>query len=383
MYCTNCGAELSKKICSNCGVKQEKTHKYCKWCGAELAENASVCVQCNKKVKENKFAKFILTAVEIVASLLFAIVFIASFTYFSQGVIAGGILLLIFGILGLIIALPFMRKIYEKKLKEKIVKPLRIGGIVVLMVIIYGFVYPFANNQVANIEKQKQYDAAVAIMESDPLSAKKDFLSLADFEDSSEKAEEANEHIYNKLEEKLEADFVAEEELSEAEEYVDALPEDFDDSRDLLKEFKYKKGKWMIENHFYAMARHLYKDMQDYKDVKELLQAPVFGLIGNIYTFSSTLSYGYENYHKVFSLSFNDSINQSFYATYRISTSTTSNILAGDFSDPNATKLDYLCYVEDGKIFVGKEELTPLTTEDGKITSFRYGEFIYTIASDD
>ena len=61
MYCSNCGAENSKKICTSCGVKQGKVHKYCNWCGAELTENASVCVKCNNKVKENRFAKFLIT----------------------------------------------------------------------------------------------------------------------------------------------------------------------------------------------------------------------------------------------------------------------------------------------------------------------------------
>ncbi len=382
MYCSNCGAESSKKICANCGVKQDKTHKFCKWCGAELAENASVCVQCNKKVKENKFAKFLMTAVEIVASLVFVIVFIASFSYFSQGVISGGILLLLCGLIGLLIALPFMRKIYEKKLKSKIIKPLRMVLIVVFLVVIYGFVYPFANNQVANIEKKAQYDEAVAIMVSDPLAAKDKFLELADYEDSSEKAEEANGHIYSKLGDKIENDFTAEEDISVAEEYANALPEDYDDSQDILKEFKYKKGKWMIENRFYAMAKYLFKDIPDYKDVNELLKNPVYGLMGNNYAYSSSVTYRFENYIQTQLLSFSDSINHTFYASYHISNTTTSDILSGDFGDLG-DELKYSCYEENGKIYVGEEELTPLTTEDGKITSFLYKGNIYEIGNAD
>lgn len=382
MYCSNCGAENSKKICKNCGVKQDKTHKFCKWCGAELSENASVCVQCNKKVKENKFAKFLMTTVEIVASLVFVVVFIASFSYFSQGVISGGILLLLCGLIGLLIALPFMRKIYEKKLKSKIIKPLRMVLIVVFLVVIYGFLYPFANNQVANIEKQKQYDAAMSIMESDPLAAKDKFLELADFEDSSEKAEEANGHIYSKLGEKIETDFTDEEDISVAEEYADALPKDYDDSQDILKEFKYKKGKWMIENRFYAMAKYLFKDIPDYKDVNELLKSPVYGLMGNNYTYSTSVTYGFETYIQTQLLGFSDSINHTFYARYRLSNATTSNMLQGNFGD-SGEALEYSCYEENGKIILKGEELTPLTTEDGKITSFLYEGHIFEIGNTD
>lgn len=380
MYCSNCGAESSKKLCTSCGVKQDKNHNFCKWCGGQLSENASVCILCNKKVKENKLVKFLMTAIEVISSLLFLIVFVASFSYFSKGAITGGILLLLFGIFGLLTAFPLLRKTYEKKLKTKIIKPLRMALIIVFLVIIYSFVYPFANNQVVDIEKKEQYNNAVAIMESDPLAAKDKFLELAGFEDSSEKAEETNDHIYTKLGEKLKNDFAAEEEISMAEEYVDALPDDYDDSRDILKEFKYKKGKWMIENRFYAMAKYLFKDIPNYKDVNELLNNPIYGLMGNTYTYSSSVTYNFETYIQTQSLGFSDSINHTFYARYNLRNTTTSDMLQGDLGN-SGEAIEYSCYEENGKIILKNEELTPLTTEKGKITSFLYKDNIYEIGN--
>lgn len=379
MYCSNCGAENSKKICVNCGVKQGKTHKYCKWCGAELTENASVCVQCNKKVKENGFVKFLITAAEIIVSLIFTVVFIASFNYFSKGVILGGILLLIFGLLGLVAAFPLIRKIYKKKIKIIDKFPVRIGIIAVLLVIIYGFVYPYANNQVAVNEKQTAYDEAVAVMETDPLTAKAKFVELADFKDSAEKAQEVNEYIYKKLGENINVDFSTEEEISDVEKYVDNLPDDFDDSLGYIKEFKYKKGNWMLDNHFYAMAKRTFADIADYKDVNELMQNPVYGLMGNRYTCSLSVGIGYESYIQTQLLRFNDSINSSFSAAYTLSNATLSGMLSGDFGS-SYDPVTYLCYEENGKIYVGKHELTRIKTEDDKIVSFVYDGQLFEIA---
>ena len=42
-YCTNCGKENSKRMCINCGAKQNSIHKFCGWCGIELNQNA-LCV---------------------------------------------------------------------------------------------------------------------------------------------------------------------------------------------------------------------------------------------------------------------------------------------------------------------------------------------------
>ena len=381
MYCSNCGAENSKKICANCGVKEGKVHKYCKWCGAELAENASVCVKCNKKVKENGFVKFFITAVEIIISLIFVIVFTASFTYFAGGVILGGILLLIFGLLGIVIAFPLIRKLYAEKIKILNKFPVRIVIIVVLLVIIYGLVYPYANNQVAVKEKQIVYDEAIAIMESDPLIAREKFIELADFKDSAEKIQERSDVIYNKIGEKINADFTSEEEIAAVSEYVKSLPEDFDDFLGYIKEFKYKKGVWMLDNHFYAMAKKTFTDIADYKDVNELMKNPVYGLMGNRYTFTTSVSLNYEIYVQTQLLRFNDDINYSFSATYVLTNSTLTGMLGGDFGLDDDIELTYQCYEENGKIFVNDKELTKIKFGDnGIINSFVYDGNLFEIA---
>lgn len=383
MYCTNCGAENDKKICKNCGVKQGKIHKFCKWCGNELTENATICTQCNKKVKENKLVAFLVSVIEILASVIFVVVFTASFSYFSKGVIGGGILLLIFGLLGFLIAFPVTRKVLDKKLKSKKAKALRIVAIFVFIFIIYGGIYPFANHQVLTMEKQAKYDEAIALIESDPLAAKDKFLELENFEDSSEKAEEANAYIYSKLGEKLKSDFVEEEDLSIAYDYVDALPEDYEDTNGNFKEFNYKKAKWMMENDFYPMAKNLFENLSGYKDSDEILKKPIFALVGNTYTYSSSYSYGFETYIQTQLYGFSDSTNYTFYARYRLSNSTMSNMMQGDFGSSGDIALEVLCYEENGKIMLKDKELKPLTTEDGKITSFLYDGNIFEIASTD
>lgn len=382
MYCSNCGAENSKKICTSCGVKQGKVHKYCNWCGAELTENASVCVKCNNKVKENRFAKFLITAIEIIASLIFILVFITSFDYLSKGVILGGILLFIFGLLGLVTAFPLIRKLYIKKIKIINKFSVRIVIIAVLLVILYELVYPYANNQVADKEKQIVYDEAVAIMESEPLAAREKFIELADFKDSAEKVQGLSDTIYEKIGEKISTDFLSEDEINAVSEYVNSLPDDYDDSLGYIKEFKYKKGIWMLENHFYAMAKKTFADIADYKDVNELMKNPIYGLMGNRYTYSTSVTLNYEMYVQTQLLRFNDDINHSFSATYVLSNSTLSGMLGGDFGMDDNIDLTYNCYEKDGRIFVGDKELMLMKLDDtGIIVSFVYDGHLYELVT--
>lgn len=51
VYCTNCGAKSSKKICENCGVRKNRTHNFCAFCGEKLSEKASICTNCKEPVK--------------------------------------------------------------------------------------------------------------------------------------------------------------------------------------------------------------------------------------------------------------------------------------------------------------------------------------------
>lgn len=56
-YCTNCGKENSKRMCINCGAKQNSIHKFCGWCGIELNQNAFVCPNCHERIKKGAFVK--------------------------------------------------------------------------------------------------------------------------------------------------------------------------------------------------------------------------------------------------------------------------------------------------------------------------------------
>lgn len=53
-FCSNCGAETRQSICQNCGVKNNKVHKFCYWCGAPIDENAYICLTCREKVNAVK-----------------------------------------------------------------------------------------------------------------------------------------------------------------------------------------------------------------------------------------------------------------------------------------------------------------------------------------
>lgn len=44
------------------------------------------------------------------------------------------------------------------------------------------------------------------------------------------------------------------------------------------------------------MAKYLFNDISDYKDVNELLKKTVYGLMGNNYAYSSSVTYGFETY---------------------------------------------------------------------------------------
>lgn len=58
-YCTNCGKDISGKICSHCGVKQNKTHLFCAWCGTAINANAALEVFHSEVALKNE-ASFVL-----------------------------------------------------------------------------------------------------------------------------------------------------------------------------------------------------------------------------------------------------------------------------------------------------------------------------------
>lgn len=49
-YCTNCGAQTDSRICSNCGERNNRIHKYCYWCGEPFYGPTSKCLKCNERI---------------------------------------------------------------------------------------------------------------------------------------------------------------------------------------------------------------------------------------------------------------------------------------------------------------------------------------------
>lgn len=117
MYCTNCGAESSKKICQKCGVERDKTHLYCKWCGNEIKERATICVSCGEKVKKTGVDRFV--------SLIFGLVTLLLIAYTAITVITGDYVATAILVVGIIILLPFVKEIIRKNTIGK--NGLRIG----------------------------------------------------------------------------------------------------------------------------------------------------------------------------------------------------------------------------------------------------------------
>ena len=130
------------------------------------------------------------------------------------------------------------------------------------------------------------------------------------------------------------------------------------------------------------MAKKIYSDIADYKDVNEFMQNPVYGLMGNRYTYSASVSLNYEMYVQTQLLRFNDDINYSFSATYVLSNSTLTGMLGGDFGLGNNIDLTYNCYEQNGKIFVGDKELTSIRYDDnGIVVSFIYDGNLYELVA--
>lgn len=387
MYCTNCGQESSKKICTSCGIKQDKTHKYCKWCGNELSENATICTQCNKNIKPNKLLSFFRLVLEIVCSLLFFVFFITTFTdYFAKGAISGGILVLVLSFVGLLISLPFAFKIIERKIKINKIFPIRICSMVLFLVLLGAVALPIADEQVVQIGNENLYNSALAEMETNPTMAQQKFLTLGDYKDSTEKAKESNKFIYNKAKTLLEKDTIKSKDLEEIEILLNALPENFDDKLELKKEYKYQKGLYSYNNHFYSDSQDCFEEIKNYKDVKTLLKKPIFGLIGNYYSASNKVSLP-QTYYLTKFFGFLDSPDKKFVASYKESAETITDILTEDYGldDYNKEWTEFDCYEKDGKIYIGfgsdDDQLSNIKTKNGKVASFVWRKTVYKITN--
>lgn len=142
MYCTNCGENSNKKICSSCGVKKDKIHKYCKYCGSELNENASICTNCSEKI-QNGFGENLLNVIDyilIIIGILFGISCFYSKTLTNIDNTFSGITFILMSIL----LFPKIRKkikelYYNKKSIKNVLYVLRIVLIVILFCLSFAF----------------------------------------------------------------------------------------------------------------------------------------------------------------------------------------------------------------------------------------------------
>lgn len=128
-YCTNCGAETHAKICTACGVKNNKTHRYCYWCGSEINDNASICTACHESVK-NLGSPMFFKVIDI-ALILLNLFFVFGFVFIDGNIGVG-----VFHIMAIVVLLPFVskwiRRISFKSNRRKLVR----NGLYALRVII-------------------------------------------------------------------------------------------------------------------------------------------------------------------------------------------------------------------------------------------------------
>lgn len=163
LYCTNCGTESSKKICSNCGVKRNSVHKYCAYCGAELTPNASICTSCQEPIKGEPIFWNILNIV--IAVLLFSILSMA----LDEG---QPILVIICLALSLVLCLPIIKSIIKKftigKLGlRKILKLARNVAIVLFFVVGMTNLVEVENNVEMKVYKNEATDKALEVFHNE------------------------------------------------------------------------------------------------------------------------------------------------------------------------------------------------------------------------
>ncbi len=128
-YCTNCGKESKAKICSHCGVKNNRVHNYCSWCGEKLNEHADMCPNCKEKVK--------LGCLPTVASVLAIPWFILNVVLFwGFAFIEHEALIAILFLVVAIASIPFVGRIITRKTHTNKRKNLIRLGIVLLRIVL-------------------------------------------------------------------------------------------------------------------------------------------------------------------------------------------------------------------------------------------------------
>lgn len=130
-YCTNCGAENTKKICHSCGAKNNKAHKFCGYCGGEIKENAVICTECGKSIKPTAKDK-IFYIIGWVFSLFFVFLSTASFG-------TSDYLSIVLCLIAALLSTPIVGNLFKKVIKSKFATVIRIVLVVVCFICVLEF----------------------------------------------------------------------------------------------------------------------------------------------------------------------------------------------------------------------------------------------------
>lgn len=372
MYCSNCGKESNKKVCASCGVKKGKSKQYCTWCGNELQENASVCTNCNEKTNKNPILAIAAFAVDVILMLMFLIHLFDNEMYRTA-------LLYPIVILGLVLALPFMRSVISKKTHTN--RKMRMPAHIVRYALV------FVLFMVLNIAiiPMGEYNTAVKTAQEDPVQAMQMFKAMGDYKDAPEQAAAMEDAIFNNAKSALENN-----NWQEAEELIKNIP-DYKKLDEIKPELSYQKGVAALKNYRYDIAKRCFKEIGNYKDVSKLKKNVGIGLSGNEYNYTAT-SYGPTRVSS-YSWFFNDaSHNTESSATARKLVLHTPKLYAGGMDlDSDATYqyriIDNRLCISSPKIeapekiedWISSDKMTDIIWSGDEITSFTISGLKYTI----
>ncbi len=374
MYCSNCGNESNKKICSACGVKQNKSKKYCIWCGSELQLGASMCTNCQEKTAKTTFGSIIVTLISLLLMFLFIAALIGTSDYSTPLIMASSII-------GFVASLPvwysFIRKkTHGKKALRGLLQFVRVVGCFALFVVILMVFSPMG-----------EYDLAVRTAVNDPIEARELFVKLDGYKDSEEQIAKIDEIIFNDAKSALEnADWKS------AEKLLAVIPE-YTGVDEIKPELLYQKGVDALNNYNYPTAKDCFNEIGDYKDVSELRQNIGIGLCGNDYNCTLT-SYSplrvssYNLYFRSYAHDGSKSVVHEFAGH-------TPKLYIGGIDMDASFNLQYR--IIDG-VFYGCSEkidfpenpedcssvkpLYNINWENGEITGFSFGDIYYTLDED-
>ncbi len=264
MYCQNCGAEKSKKICPSCGQKKVKEIKFCKWCGSESEAGQKICVNCKEEIKPK-------TTLAVLGNLALVVLFIILF-FRSTSAIG---LMSLFAVLGIVISLPVIRNTVIQKTHTKIEKR-KIAHIGRYALIVALFVACLSTINLTD------YNHSINNFDNDPILSLQTMESFGDYKDAPEKVKEFKTEILEKTK-----TLIAEGEFDKAETYLEAVG-DFEGAEEVGKEFKYQKALDCEKKYHLDAAKKLFLEIKGYKDTAKKLKQTEYGLIGNSYNFQAT-----------------------------------------------------------------------------------------------